>query len=83
MSLYHSAETHQCFIDRVPRVTGHELNHWLGCLDSGPALLRFSERVTWLRDSHDLPHGYAVAIVHEADLRRRGIRTVARPVAVR
>lgn len=81
MSLHHSAETHQSLIDRVPRVTGHELHHWLNCLDMGPSLLRFGERVNWLRDAHDLPHCYAVAIVHEADLRRAGMRTVARPLA--
>ena len=31
----------------------------------------FDERVTWLQDEHALPHGYASAIVHEHDVRRR------------
>jgi hypothetical protein len=39
-------------------------------LESGPGLLRFEERVSWLRDEHNLPHGFASAIVHEQDLRR-------------
>ncbi|WP_235608746.1 DUF4287 domain-containing protein, partial [Frankia casuarinae] len=43
-------------------------------LDDGPGLLRFAERVNWLRAEHDLPHCYAAALVHEADLRRRAIR---------
>jgi Domain of unknown function (DUF4287) len=80
MSLHHSAETHQSLIDRMPKVTGYELDHWLGCLDVGPGLLRPEERANWLRDAHALPHSYAVAIVHESDLRRRGIRTVPRPL---
>ena len=29
----------------------------------------------WLRDEHNIPHGYAAAIVHEQELRRRAIRT--------
>jgi hypothetical protein len=45
-------------------------------LDSGPGLLRFEERVTWLRDEHSIPHGYARAIVHEHDLRRGALRTL-------
>ena len=74
MSLHHSAETHKTLIDRVPIVTGCDIPTWLGRLDSGPGLLRFEERVNWLRDEHDLPHGYASAIVHEQDLRRGAMR---------
>ncbi len=70
MSLHHSAETHQSLVTRVPDVTGHGLPHWFGCLDEGPGLVRFDERVNWLRAEHDLPHGYAVAIVREHDKRR-------------
>jgi hypothetical protein len=47
----------------------------MGCLDDGPTLLRFDERVTWLRDEHSLPHGYARAIVHEHDKRRAANRS--------
>jgi hypothetical protein len=75
MSLHHSPETHQQMLERIPTVTGQTLPHWLSCLSDGPGLLRFEERVGWLRDEHDLPHGFATAIVHEQDLRRRAIRT--------
>ncbi len=70
MSLHHSPETHQSLLARIPEVTGQQLPQWFACLDAGPALLRFEERVTWLRDEHGLPHGYAQAIVHEHDRRR-------------
>jgi hypothetical protein len=75
MSLHHTSETHKTLIDRVPTVTGSDLPTWFGRLDSGPGLLRFEERVNWLRDEHDLPHSYASAIVHEQDLRRGALRT--------
>ena len=71
MSLHHSEETHQTLLARIPEVTGQPLTHWFNCLENGPTLLRFDERVTWLQDEHALPHGYASAIVHEHDLRRR------------
>jgi hypothetical protein len=74
MSLHHTPETHKTLIDRVPQVTGRDLPHWFQQLESGPALLRFEERVNWLRDEHNLPHGYASAIVHEQDLRRGALR---------
>jgi hypothetical protein len=45
------------------------------CLNDGPALLRFEERVNWLADEHGLPHGYARAIVHEHDKRRAAARS--------
>jgi hypothetical protein len=76
MSVHHSEQTHQTLISRMPAVTGQSISHWLGCLDCGPGLLRFEERVTWLRDEHSIPHGYASAIVHEADLRRGALRTL-------
>lgn len=70
MSLHHSRETHQNLLERIPEVTGRQLPHWFAALDNGPALLRFEERVTWLKDEHDLPHGYATALVHEHDKKR-------------
>jgi hypothetical protein len=70
---HHSAKTHEILVSRIPQVTGRDLPHWLECLDNGPGLLRFEERVNWLQDEHALPHGYATAIVHEQDLRRRGV----------
>jgi hypothetical protein len=70
MSLNHSEATHQQLIARVPQVTGRDLPEWFKALDDGPALLRFEERVNWLRDEHNIAHGHATAIVHEHDKRR-------------
>jgi hypothetical protein len=70
MSLHHSEETHQLLIGRVPEATGRPLDEWFGHLDDGPGLLRFDERVQWLRDEFGLAHGLATAIVHELDLRK-------------
>jgi hypothetical protein len=69
-----SPQTHRSLIERLPQATGYDVGHWLARLDDGPGLLRFSERVGWLRDAHSLPHRYAAAVVHESDLRRRAIR---------
>jgi hypothetical protein len=66
----HSEETHQQLVARLPRATGRDLPDWFRALEDGPALLRFEERVNWLRDEHELSHGYATAIVHEHDKRR-------------
>jgi hypothetical protein len=74
MSVHHSAQTHQTLIQRMPEVTGQAITHWLDCLECGPSLMRFEERVTWLRDEHSIPHGYATAVVHEHDLRRGALR---------
>ena len=71
MSLHHSLETHQNLLERIPEVTGRQLPHWFEVLAEGPALLRFEERVNWLRTEHDLPHGYATALVYEHDRKRR------------
>jgi hypothetical protein len=71
-----SEQTHQTLISRMPQVTGQAITHWLDCLNSGPGLLRFEERVSWLRDEHSIPHGFASAIVHEQDLRRGALRTL-------
>lgn len=71
MSLHHSEETHQQLVAKVPTVTGRDLPEWFRALEAGPGLLRFEERVNWLRDEHNLSHGHATAIVHEHDRRRR------------
>jgi hypothetical protein len=70
MGLHHSEETHQMLLARIPGATGRPVQEWLGQLEEGPGLLRFEERVNWLRDEYNLSHGHATAIVHEHDLRR-------------
>ena len=70
MSLHHSEETHQQLIERVPQVTGRDLQEWFRTLDDGPALVGFEERVNWLSDEYGIPHGHTSAIVHEYDRRR-------------
>ena len=70
MSLHHSEATHQQLIERVPQATGRALSDGFKARDDGPGLLRFDERVNWLRDEHGIAHGHASAIVHEHDLRR-------------
>ena len=66
-NLHHSEETHQQLLARLHQNTGTELSEWFTRLEDGPSLLRFDERVNWLRDEHDVAHGYATAIVHEHD----------------
>jgi hypothetical protein len=75
MSLHHSEAPHQQLIERVPKATGRDLPQWFETLENGPGLLRFEERVNWLRDEHNISHGHASAIVHEHDL-LRGARRV-------
>jgi hypothetical protein len=75
MSHQHSEETHQSLLTRVPVVTGRQLPQWFEEIENGPALLRFEERVSWLRDEHEIPHGYAQAIVHEHDRHRQATRS--------
>ena len=70
MSINHSEETHRNLLARIPAATGRSLSDWFQLAKDGPSLLRFEERVTWLRDEHNLPRGYANAIVHELDLKR-------------
>jgi uncharacterized protein DUF4287 len=70
MSLNHSEETHQQLLSRIPTATGKDVSDWFHTLEDGPGLLRFEERVNWLRTEHDISHGYATAIVHEHDKRR-------------
>jgi len=71
LSLTHSPEMHQHIIDRIPTVTGLQLREWFSRIESGPALLRRTERTQWLSDEHGLSHGYASAILHEYEVRRR------------
>lgn len=70
MSLHHSEETHQQLVARIPTVTGRAMPEWFQAMDKGPSLLRFEERVNWLRDEHGLAHGHATAIVREHDRAR-------------
>jgi Domain of unknown function (DUF4287) len=71
LSLSHSPELHKNLIARIPDVTGRDLHEWFRSLESGPAFLRCDERAVWLADEHGLSHGYARAIVHEYETRRR------------
>lgn len=43
-------------------------------VEEGPSLLRFEDRVSWLRGAHELAYGHAKAILHEYDLRRAARR---------
>jgi len=74
MSMPQSEETHKSLLAKIPDATGRDLSSWLESLEHGPTLLRFEERVNWLKAEHDLPHGYARAIVHEYDKRRAASR---------
>lgn len=74
MSLVISEETHRNLLSHIPQCTGREVKDWLRALDDGPALVRFEEKVSWLRSEHGLSHGHAKAIVHEHDLRRAARR---------
>jgi len=65
------AERHTDLITRIPVVTGRDLAEWFHRLESGPAFLRLDERVHWLADDAGISHGYASAIVHEYEIRRR------------
>jgi hypothetical protein len=65
-----SEETHRNLLDHIPQCTGREVGDWLRTLADGPSLLRFDERVSWLRSEHALSYGHAKALVHEFDLRR-------------
>ena len=72
MTMHHSEQTHRNLLARVPDVTGRALADWFRDVEAGPALLRFDERVNWLRAEYDLPHSFASAIIHEHDVRRAG-----------
>jgi predicted DNA-binding transcriptional regulator AlpA len=62
---------HHNLLARVPAVTGQDLLGWFRRLEAGPAFLRLEERSHWLADEYGINHGYANAIVHEFELRRR------------
>ncbi|MGH3354338.1 MAG: DUF4287 domain-containing protein [Nocardioidaceae bacterium] len=70
MALHHSEETHRQLVERIPSATGRDLKEWFGQIENGPGMLRFEERVGWLREEFGLAHGHATAIVHEHNLRR-------------
>jgi hypothetical protein len=74
MSLVFSEETHRNLLSRIPHCTGRDISDWLRTVDEGPGLLRFEDKVSWLRSEHDLAYGHAKAIVHEYDLRRAARR---------
>ncbi|MEU0280379.1 DUF4287 domain-containing protein [Streptomyces sp. NPDC088147] len=74
MSLVFSEETHRNMLSRIPHRTGREISDWLRTVEEGPALLRFEEKVSWLRSEHNLAYGHAKAIIHEYDLRRAARR---------
>jgi uracil-DNA glycosylase family 4 len=71
MALTHSPDMHKSLLARIPFVTGRDLAEWFRHLESGPAFLRCEERAAWLADEHNISHGYANAIVHEYEVRRR------------
>ncbi|HEX2746345.1 MAG TPA: DUF4287 domain-containing protein [Streptosporangiaceae bacterium] len=71
LSLIHSPNLHSSLIARIPVVTGRELAEWFHRLESGPAFLRCDERAHWLADDAGISNGYAHAIVHEYEMRRR------------
>lgn len=71
---HHSDTTHHELVARIPSATGRSLDAWMSEIDRGPSLLRFEERVRWMRDEHDLPLGYANALVHEYDINRAARR---------
>jgi hypothetical protein len=71
LSLFHSPDMHKSLIARIPFVTGCDLPEWFRHLESGPAFLRCDERANWLADEHGISDGYATAIVHEYEVRRR------------
>ena len=52
-------------------VTGRTLAEWFHRLESGPAFLRREEQAHWLADDAGISCGYAYAIVHEYEMRRR------------
>ncbi|MFE3516848.1 DUF4287 domain-containing protein [Streptomyces sp. NPDC059166] len=74
MSQVFSEETRRNLLSRTPQCTGRDIADWLRTVDDGPSLLRFEEKVSWLRGEHDLTYGHAKAIIHEHDLRRAARR---------
>ncbi len=71
LSLTHSPNLHSSLIARIPVVTGRELAEWFHRLETGPAFQRCDERAHRLADDAGISNGYAHAIVHEYEMRRR------------
>jgi hypothetical protein len=67
----HSPNLHANLIARIPVTTGRDLPEWFRRLESGPTFLRHDERAHWLADEAGISCGYAYAIVHEYEMRRR------------
>ncbi|MGG8407658.1 DUF4287 domain-containing protein [Streptomyces sp. 12297] len=74
MSVEFSEETHRNMISRIPECTGRDMSDWLRAVDEGPSLVRFEEKLSWLRGEYELSYGQAKAIIHEYDLRRAARR---------
>lgn len=70
MSQVFSEETHRNLLARIPQCTGRAIADWLRTVEEGPALVRFEEKVSWLRTEHNLAYGHAKALIHEYDMRR-------------
>ncbi|MHB9861233.1 DUF4287 domain-containing protein [Streptomyces sp. YIM S03343] len=70
MSQVFSEETHRNLLARIPQCTGRAIADWLRTVEDGPALVRFEEKVSWLRHEHNLAYGHAKALIHEYDMRR-------------
>jgi hypothetical protein len=70
MSQVFSEETHRNLLARIPQCTGRAITEWLHTVEEGPALVRFEEKVSWLRHEHNLAYGHAKALIHEYDMRR-------------
>jgi len=66
-----SPNLHRALIARIPVTTGRELAEWFVRVDSGPSFLRCDERARWLAEDAGISDGYANAIVHEHEMRRR------------
>jgi Domain of unknown function (DUF4287) len=71
VGLVHSPNLHSALIARIPAVTSRDLAEWFSRLESGPTFLRREERAHWLAEDAGISCGYAYAIVHEYELRRR------------
>ncbi len=69
--LVHSPNLHSSLIARIPATTGVDLPEWFRRLESGPTFLRREERANWLAEDAGISCGYAHAIVHEHEMRRR------------
>jgi Domain of unknown function (DUF4287) len=78
-SVVRSPEMHRTLLARLSELAGSDLREWFMKLESGPAFLRMEERAQWLSDEYAINRGYANAIVHEYELRRRTRLNAADP----